>query len=99
MKSAQVIDVKMANKQRNWFVFFYVSVNFIDGIASVKDNITILAVYKNTRSISRRSRVPAVGTQEINFHAGAEGIEPSSKVLETSILPLNYTPLGAPGQN
>lgn len=24
--------------------------------------------------------------------AGAEGIEPSSLVLETSVLPLNYTP-------
>ncbi len=25
--------------------------------------------------------------------AGAEGIEPSSLVLETSVLPLNYTPM------
>lgn len=26
--------------------------------------------------------------------AGAEGIEPSSKVLETSVLPLNHAPSG-----
>ena len=31
--------------------------------------------------------------------AGVEGIEPPSKVLETSILPLNYTPSGAPTPN
>ena len=30
----------------------------------------------------------------LRFHhvAGAEGIEPSSKVLETSVLPLNHAP-------
>lgn len=27
------------------------------------------------------------------YNAGREGIEPSSKVLETLILPLNYRPL------
>ncbi len=30
--------------------------------------------------------------------AGVEGIEPPSKVLETSILPLNYTPCVLPGR-
>lgn len=30
--------------------------------------------------------------------AGVEGIEPPSKVLETPILPLNYTPLVLPGR-
>ena len=29
---------------------------------------------------------------------GVEGIEPSSKVLETSILPLNYTPMVLPSR-
>ena len=28
----------------------------------------------------------------ISYMAGAEGIEPSSKVLETSVLPLNHAP-------
>ena len=30
--------------------------------------------------------------------AGEEGIEPSSLVLETSILPLNYSPLRLSGE-
>ena len=32
-------------------------------------------------------------THTMNFVAGAEGIEPSSAVLETDILPLNYAPI------
>ena len=30
---------------------------------------------------------------KINYMAGVEGFEPSSTVLETGILPLNYTPV------
>ena len=30
---------------------------------------------------------------KFNYLAGTEGIEPPPKVLETSILPLNYVPL------
>ena len=47
---------------------------------------------KSSRSLgSFHMRLPCAGTHL----AGAEGIEPSSKVLETPILPLNYAPIYA----
>ena len=45
MKPGNVIDMKMAEKKKDWFILFYILVDLIDPVTRVKDNIIITAVY------------------------------------------------------
>ena len=68
MKSRNVVNMKMANKQKNWLVFFNILIKFVNPIASIKHNIIFFAVYKNTGGISSWARIPSISSKEYNFH-------------------------------
>ena len=51
-------------------------------------------MFYNNLHITENSLHPhMIGLQAIFIITGVEGIEPSSGVLETLILPMNYTPI------
>ena len=68
MKTFYMIYVEMANEQRNWFVFFDVFINLVNSVASVKNNVTVLTINQNTRSIPSWGRIPTVRAKKMDFH-------------------------------
>ena len=60
MEAEDMVQMEVAQKEKNWFFGFYVAIKLLDSVSRVKNNVILFAFEQNTYGISNSVAKPAV---------------------------------------